>query len=52
MNKAIIKKYWFNGEFQIAIIINDSPYKLVTNAIELHRLIMELIDIGYKIEFV
>lgn len=52
MNKAIVKKYWFNGEFQIGIIINDAPYKLVTNAIELHRLIMELMDIGYKIEFV
>ena len=52
MSKAVIKKYWFNGEFRIGIIINDVPYRLVTDAIELHRLIVELIDIGYKIEFV
>ena len=51
-DKAIVKKYWVNGEFQIGIIINDSLYKLVTDAIELHRLIVELMDIGYKIEFI
>ena len=51
-DKAIVKKYWVNGEFQIGIIVNDSLYKLVTDAIELHRLIVELMDIGYKIEFI
>lgn len=48
---AIISKYWFQGEFWIAVWINDSIHKLFKDPIALHREIVGLIDIGYKIKW-
>lgn len=48
---AIAAKYWFRGECWIAVWINNSVWKMYKDAISLHSDIINLMDIGYMIEW-
>lgn len=48
---AIVAKHWFQGEFWTAVWINNGIHKLFKDAIALHSEIVNLIDIGYAIEW-
>lgn len=48
---AIVAKQWLCGEFWTAIWINDGIHKLFKDATALHSEIVNLIDIGYAIEW-